>query len=245
MFNDLKIRNHYQKKKKLRCYFCNGDHICRNCPIESKLAPILKQKVGNFMEYYIANIFECPSCHMRSLKVLGNNSPSLDIVCTDCSRRIEVKSKCLSVNNLPKDIKLPHGNFSDYNKRQKYGLDFIIVIYSVNRIKKQINIREVLYMNDNIIKNGNIVEVIKRPSSPLSTIMIKDRNSPKIKKLEINNKETNISFKKQIIEMINEHPKIEKLKINNKKTNISFKKHMIDMINEHPKKTKKESNFII
>lgn len=221
MINDFRIRNHYQKKKKkIRCYFCNGDHLCRDCPIESKLAPVLKQKVGNFMEYYVANIFECPSCQMKSLKVLGNNSPSLDIVCTDCSRRIEVKSKCLSVNRLPKDIKLPHGNFSDYSKRQKYGLDFIIVIYSVDRIKKHITIREVLYMNDNIIKNGNIVEVIKRPSSPLSTIMIKDRNSPKIKKLEINNKETNISFKKQIIDMINEHPR---------KT----------------KKTKSKSNFII
>ena len=241
---NLKIITDF-KNNKLRCYFCNGNHLCRNCPLEQKLSPLLKKKVGDYMEHHVANILSCPSCGKKKLKVLGNNSPSLDIVCKNCKRRIEVKSKCLSVNNLPKDIKLPHGNFSDYNKRQKYGLDFIIVIYSVNRIKKQINIREVLYMNDNIIKNGNIVEVIKRPSSPLSTIMIKNRNSPKIKKLEINKKETNISFKKQIIEMINEHPKIEKLKINNKKTNISFKKHMIDMINEHPKKTKKESNFII
>ena len=96
---------------------------------------------------------------------------------------------------ITKDIKLPHGNFTDYNKRQKYGLDFIIVIYSVDRVKKEINIREVLYMNDEIIKNSNIVEVVKRPSSPLSTIMIKDRNSPKIKKLEINNKNSNISLR--------------------------------------------------
>ena len=214
MLNDLYIKNNSKKRNKLRCYFCNGKHLCRNCPIESKLAPILKQKIGHFMEYYIANIFECPSCKMKSLKVLGNNSPSLDIVCKECSRRIEVKSKCLSVQVLPDDLYLPHGNFLDYNKRQKYGLDFIVVIYSVDRIKKKINIREVLYMNNSIIKNGNIVEVIKRPSSPLSTIKIKDRNSPKITKLNINSKKTNISFKKQIVDMINEHPKKEKNKSN-------------------------------
>ena len=219
MINDLsKKKNHYsskKKKKKLRCYFCNGNHLCRKCPIESKLAPILKQKVGNYMEYYVANIFSCPSCNLKTLKVLGNNSPSLDIVCKNCSRRIEVKSKCLSVQNLPNDINLPHGNYSDYNKRQEFGLDFIIVIYSVNRIKKEINIREVLYMNDNIIKNSGVVDVIKRPSSPLSTIKIKDRNSPKIKKLSIENRDTNISFKKQVIEMINEHPKKCKIQKNN------------------------------
>jgi len=194
-----------QKKKKIRCYFCNGNHLCRKCPIENKLAPILKQKVGNFMEHYVANIFKCPSCNNKSLKVLGNHSPSLDIVCSNCSRRIEVKSKCLSVNNLPDDINLPHGNYSDYNERQKYGLDFIIVIYSVDRIKKLINIREVLYMNNSLIKKGNLVEVIKRPSSPLSTIKIKDRNSPKIKKLGIKRNNSFISFKKQVIEMINKH----------------------------------------
>ena len=214
MINDLsKKKNHYsskKKKKKLRCYFCNGNHLCRKCPIESKLAPILKQKVGNYMEYYVANIFSCPSCNLKTLKVLGNNSPSLDIVCKNCSRRIEVKSKCLSVQNLPNDINLPHGNYSDYNKRQEFGLDFIIVIYSVNRVKKEINIRKVLYMNDNIIKNGDVVKVERRESSNLSTIKINNINSPKIKRMKIKRKNSFISFKKQVIDMINDHPSLNK-----------------------------------
>lgn len=194
------------KKKKLRCFFCGGNHLCRECPIEEKIAPLLKKKVGDYMEYHVANHYSCPKCLKKSLVVLGNNSPSLDIVCKECGRRIEVKSKCLSVKKLPQDINLQHGNFIDYNKRQKYGLDFIVVIYSVNRIKKIINIREVLYMDDTLMKNSSIIRVTKRNQSSLSTINIKDRNSPKIRKLKIKRSDSFISFKKQVIDMINDHP---------------------------------------
>lgn len=198
-----------RKKSKLRCYFCDGNHVCRDCPIEEKLAPMLKKKVGKFMEHYVARNLPCPTCKLKKLKVLGNNSPSLDIICKNCNRNIEVKSKCLSVNNLPSDIYLPHGNFNEYFERQKSGLDFIIVIYSVNRIKKVINIRKVLYMNDEIIKVGDVVKVLKRVDSPLSMIKIDDIDSPKIRKVKIKKKNSFISFKKQIINMINDHPGIK------------------------------------
>jgi len=199
-FKKININN------KLRCYFCQGNHLCRNCPIEEKLAPILKKKVGKYMEYYVANNLNCPICKKKELHVLGNNSPSLDIICKNCNRNIEVKSKCLSVNKLPNNIYLPHGNFSEYFERQKTGLDFIIVIYSVDRIKKMINIRKILYMNDDIIKDGDIIKVTRRENSPLSTIKIDNINSPKIKKVKIKRKNSFISFKKQVINMINDHP---------------------------------------
>lgn len=206
IITDFKKLNVNKKSKKVRCYFCEGNHLCRDCPVEEKLAPILKKKVGKFMEHYVANNLDCPICHERQLKVLGNNSPSLDIICQNCNRNIEVKSKCLSVNKLPNDIHLPHGNFSEYFERQKTGLDFIIVIYSVNRVKKLINIRKVLYMNDNIIKDGDVIKITKRVNSPLSTIKIDNINSPKIKKVKIKRKNSFISFKKHVIEMINDHP---------------------------------------
>ena len=57
----------------------------------------LKQKVGNYMETHVAKVLPCPSCNKKELKVLGNHSPSLDLVCSNCSRKIEVKSK-LSVS---------------------------------------------------------------------------------------------------------------------------------------------------
>jgi hypothetical protein len=201
---NLKIITDF-KNNKLRCYFCNGNHLCRNCPLEQKLSPLLKKKVGDYMEHHVANILSCPSCGKKKLKVLGNNSPSLDIVCKNCKRRIEVKSKCLSVKKLPLDLNLPHGNYKDYNLRQSKGLDFIIVIYSVNRIKKNILLREILYLNNDIIKKKNIINVEKRPSSPLSLIKIKNKNNPNIKKIELKKKDSLISFKKQVIEMINEH----------------------------------------
>jgi hypothetical protein len=201
---NLKIITDF-KNNKLRCYFCNGNHLCRNCPLEEKLSPLLKKKVGDYMEHHVANILCCPSCGKKKLKVLGNNSPSLDIICQNCKRRIEVKSKCLSVKKLPVDLNLPHGNYKDYNIRQSKGLDFIIVIYSVNRIKKNILLREILYLNNDIIKNKNIINVEKRPSSPLSLIKIKNKNNPDIKKIELKKKDSFISFKKQVIKMINEH----------------------------------------
>ena len=157
------------------------------------------------MEHHVANILPCPSCNMKKLHVLGNNSPSLDIICKNCNRRIEVKSKCLSVKNIPKDLNLPHGNFKEYIIRQNKGLDFIIVIYSVNRIHKNIKLREILYLNNDFIKKKNIFNVEKRPSSPLSFIKIKDKNNPNIKKIELKRKDSYISFKKQVIKMINEY----------------------------------------
>ena len=204
IITDLKKLDN-NKFNKLRCYFCNGNHLCRDCPIEEKISPLLKKQVGDYMEHHVANILACPSCNQKKLHVLGNNSPSLDIVCKNCNRRIEVKSKCLSVKNIPKDLNLPHGNFKEYISRQNKGLDFIIVIYSVNRIHKNIKLREILYLNNDFIKKKKIFNVEKRPSSPLSFIKIKDKNNPNIKKIELKRKDSFISFKKQVIEMINDH----------------------------------------
>jgi hypothetical protein len=160
---------------KNKCYFCGGSHVCRECPQETLLAPVLKKFIGSIMEDFIGDTFSCPCCVKKTMYVLGNHSPSLDIVCQNCYRKFEVKSKCLSVTNIPKDINLPHGNYEDYNKRQSTGLDLFVIIYKVDRIHKKITIREVLYSkNSEILKNDNI-KVVKRDRSHLSTICIKDR----------------------------------------------------------------------
>ena len=71
---------------------------------------------------------------------------------------------------VPNFMLVPLLAFDKNNNRLGYGKGFYDkFLNKFLRIKKNITIREVLYMNDNIIKNGNIVEVIKRPSSPLST----------------------------------------------------------------------------
>lgn len=168
----------------IKCYFCGGSHLCRECPQETLLAPILKKYIGSIMEDFIGDNFCCPSCGKKTMTVLGNHSPSLDIVCQNCQRKFEVKSKCLSVNNLPKDINLPHGNYEDYKKRQNSGLDLFVIIYKVDRVNKKITIREVLYSkNSEILKNDN-VQVVQRKRSHLSTICIKNRNLITKMKLE-------------------------------------------------------------
>ena len=128
------------------------------------------------MEEFIGNNFACPCCKEKKLEVLGNHSPSLDIVCKGCNRKFEVKSKCLSVNRLPNDIQLPHGNFQDYKRRQESGLDLFVIIYKVDRINKKITIREVLYAKNEEIKQNKNIKVIKRIQSHLSTIIITNKN---------------------------------------------------------------------
>lgn len=189
-------------KKSIRCHFCNENHTCRQCPLELEISPFLKKKVGSIMEHYIGNNFTCPYCENNTLKVIGNHTPSLDIICTTptCNIKIEVKSKCLSVNTLPTDINLPHGSFIDYCNRIKSQLDLIVIIYGVDRNKKQINIREVLYAPYDKLKNINIIEVSKRNNSNLSEIKIKNRTQ--LEKLNIPRGKKLIDFKNDIIDFI-------------------------------------------
>ena len=145
------------------------------------------------MEYYIADNLECPECHVRKLNVIGNHTPSLDIICSNCNNKFEVKSKCLSVKNLPNDIKLPHGSYVDYVNRLNEGLNLIVIIYGVDRINKMIKIREVLYANNNLLNKINIVKVSKRIDNNSSTILIK--NKEKLVKLKIQTNNTILTFK--------------------------------------------------
>lgn len=160
----------------IKCYFCNQNHVCRDCPKESVISSLLKKKVGNTMEYWFANNFNCLECNSDSLIVMGNHTPSLDIICKTCYNKFEIKSKCLSINELPKDIQLNHGSYIDYCNKLKKGLNLVVIIYGVNRINKEIIIREVLYANNIVLKNQQIINVFKKKTSQLSTIFIKDRN---------------------------------------------------------------------
>lgn len=186
-----------QSQNSIKCHFCNGNHLCRNCPIEAQMAPYLRKKVGNIMEYYIAENIKCPECNMnKTLQVIGNHTPSLDIICSNCAKKYEVKSKCLSITNIPNDIRLPHGSFIDYNYRLNEGLNLIVIIYSVDREQKLIKIREVLYANNNLLLKPQIVEVLKRPNNNLSIIMIK--NKEKLSKLKLQSIKNILTFKNDV-----------------------------------------------
>jgi hypothetical protein len=168
-----------KRVNKIKCYYCGGNHNCRICPIEKNLAGKMKQIAGKLMEHIVAKHIKCQYCNTKSLKVLGNNTPSLDIVCTNCNNiNIECKSKCLSVQGeLPNDLYLNHGNYDEYMKRQKKGLDWIIIIYKVSRKEKVISIRKILYIKNNYVKyNNGKFSVVKKNNSHLSSIFIKNHN---------------------------------------------------------------------
>lgn len=155
------------------CHFCGGSHNCRVCPIEKTVAPKLKKIIGKKMEQYVS-LLSCPCCRKKNLYLLNDNSPSLDIICINknCGKKFEVKSKCLSCTDLPNDLQINHGNYEYYLKRQREGLDFIVVIYKVDRINKISTIRKVIHIPDNDIKTHSNFQVIQK--NRYCEIQIKD-----------------------------------------------------------------------
>ena len=182
------------ERSNIKCHFCDGNHACRDCPIEAKKAPEYRKKVGTMFENWVSCNIECPNCKGH-LRVIGNHTPSLDLVCDnpDCTHnQFECKSKCLSVHKLPSDILLPHGSYNDCVHRLHDGLNLIVVIYGVDRINKTINIREVRYADNHDLHNPNVIEIKKRSDSNLSSILIRDKN--KLKRINHGSKNLCLKF---------------------------------------------------
>ena len=114
----------------MHCTFCSEfGHISRNCTLGKDLSLKIKILVGEIMEYFIANNIKCPECNSNTLNVLHNNTPSCDIICSNCNKIFEIKSKCLSCINIPNDIFINHGHFDKFISRINQGLNIIVIIY--------------------------------------------------------------------------------------------------------------------
>lgn len=161
----------------ITCFFCNGQHNCKVCPVEYSLSPYIKKMVGVMMEYYVANTLPCPGCYSNTLSVIGDNTPSMDIICLTCNKIFEVKSKCLSSSTIPNDIIMHHGIYQGYLNRLNKGLNLIVIIYGVNRKNKRIDIREILFIDNNDLYNNELIQVLPKPCSDLSMIYIKNKNN--------------------------------------------------------------------
>ena len=159
------------------CYICKQrGHVSRYCPVEKKNSKSRKLQMGKNVEYWIEHNFNCPVCTNKTLFVLGDNTPSLDIKCKNCSQfLLEVKSKCLSVKNLPTNIYLPHGKYSNYVNMVNKGLNMVIVIYGVNRKLKSFYYRKVLYIPNDILRKNDInLFHVSKTNDGLSKIYIKN-----------------------------------------------------------------------
>jgi hypothetical protein len=158
------------------CEYCNKSHNSRECPLEKQLAPFMRKIVGMYMEQFVADEIYCPRCNNKSLSPLGTHAPSLDIICSMCHTKYEIKSKCMSSTKIPKDLNFNHGNYNDYMNRQKNGLDIMLILYSVCRKTKIIKIRHVFYVKNEDIINNKYIKVIKKNDSSLSEILVQDYN---------------------------------------------------------------------
>ncbi len=156
------------------CEYCNKSHNSRECPLEQRLAPFMRKIVGMYMEQFVADEIYCPRCNYKSLKPLGTHAPSLDIICSMCCAKYEIKSKCMSSAKLPKDLVFNHGNYNDYVNRQNNGLDIILILYKVCRKTKVIKIRHVFYAKNEDIINNKYLKVIKKKDTSLSQIIVPD-----------------------------------------------------------------------
>jgi len=157
----------------MNCSFCKQVHYSNYCPIEKQFSKVFKCQTGYFMEYFVANNVKCPECKKNKLRVIGDNSPSNDLICINCNQKFEIKSKCLSSTIIPKDIVVNHGIYDKYLEQKEKGLNFIFIIYGIDRLNHNICIREILYCcNFNI---ENTIYVKKNNNDVYSTISIPNR----------------------------------------------------------------------
>ena len=101
---------------------------------------------------------------------------------------------------IPHDLILNHGNYFDYLSRQEGGLDFIIIIYGVDRKTKVITIRKVFHVPNEMIIEKKHFKVVKKTNSTLSDIIIPNNTvlpniTPKL--------QYNYDFSDSILDIIN------------------------------------------
>jgi hypothetical protein len=84
------------------------------------------------------------------------------------------------------------------NRINEESLNLILIIYGVNRIQKEIYVREILYANNKMLKDSNIIEIkpIVLSNKKVSKIFIKNRNL--MAKLNMSTMKHTISFKQDV-----------------------------------------------
>ena len=166
-------------KKYKKCYYCGlAGHIAKECPKEKKDSGKLKNIVGEFFEKFVTKKYNCPNCK-SSLRRLADFTPSCDIVCDTCGQKFEVKSKCLSVKNLPEDIRIKHGNFNEFQYKLNYQeLNMFLIIYSYDRKSKTLSVRKIYYLPNRFIKDKTFSVISRVGNSEFAKTEIEFTNIP-------------------------------------------------------------------
>ena len=177
----LKTTEQFNPIKELFCDSCEKlGHSSRDCNEEKTLAEYLNKTIGHTMEHLAAKYIACPMCKKTTLSVLGDNSPSWDLICTngECNRKFEVKSKAMSCTD-DNDLYFYGGAFKYYIARVAEGLHMIIITYEIDRKTKTLAIKEVFHVPNSMLKKSDVrtnpIYVEQRRGTSLSNIVVKNK----------------------------------------------------------------------
>ena len=167
------------KKENRKCFYCGKKgHMSRNCPKEKEESSKIKYVIGHMFENFISDNCVCPYCN-SNLRCLNDKTPSCDILCDSCGQMFEVKSKCLSVKNIPSDIRINHGNYNAFKHRLEINnLNMFVVIYSFDRLTKYIKIRKIYMLDNNFLNDSNFTVITKKHSKNTVRTNIEFLNIP-------------------------------------------------------------------
>ena len=148
------------------CYCCgSSEHLIKECPTHKAKVKYRNNDAGKWSEDRFTGML-CPICKNGILQHAVLHTPSLDFTCLTCGKLFELKSKCLSQQNIPNDIRIIGGQYTHLmNSILNKNLNLIILIYKVNekenlRIERKIIIIENNDLKSDLLNNNiNIIQV--------------------------------------------------------------------------------------
>ena len=186
-YHTKKLHPRYQKYKDrlfpyIVCYTCkNEGHTQKECIFKEKFSKIKKEKTSKEIEEYVVNNITCLNC-LNPLRYAKQFLPSVDVICTNCNKPYEIKSKAMSRNVLPEYIKLDAGEYTQFG--EKINDENLFLIFIVYRINEKLDTKEIYAVKyiDNItlkraIKNGKSKLLSNGASTGNNSVMIEYQNT--------------------------------------------------------------------
>ena len=134
---------------------------------------------GYGAEDAIAKHCKCPECNGHLIR-LSTNSPCVDLICEQCSLQIEVKSRCMSNQQLPDDIRVMASR-EDVLRRciNKGTLNIALLIYKIDdtlttsKFEEKL-VRGVYFIPNKAFNDSNLITFESSSKSSKTIVTIKN-----------------------------------------------------------------------